>query len=149
MNLKPLLIPAVLCLALAACNRQGPEVPKGVDDNRTLQDHGDGVEAVVVNPEAAHVGSAVDEAGDILEPATRFDVGQTIYISVPTKFGLRDGQTLEVFWFHDDGRSRKDDTRKIEGPFTVFELIAADPGAYNVEVAVNDRPIALVQFEVQ
>ena len=80
MNLKPLVSLAVLCLALAACNRQGPDVPKGVDDNRTLQDPGEGVEAVVVNPDAAHVGSAVDEAGDILEPATRFEVGQTVRI---------------------------------------------------------------------
>ena len=149
MNLKPLVSLAVLCLVLGACNRQGPDVPKGVDDNRTLQDPGDGVEAVVVNPDAAHVGSAVDGAGEIVEPATRFDVGQTVYISVPTKFGLRDGQRLEVFWFHDDGHSRKDDTRKIEGPFTVFEWIASDVGAYNVEVAVDNRPIALVQFEVE
>ncbi len=149
MNPK-LLLPFVLAsLVLSACNRQGPDVPRGVDDTRSLQDTGDGIESVVVNPEAANVGSAVDPAGDISEPQTRFTTGETVYISVPTKFGLRDGQSLEAFWFHDDGRSRKEDTRKIEGPFTVFEFAPTDAGAYNVEVAVANRPIALVQFEVQ
>ena len=54
-----------------------------------------------------------------------------------------------MFWFHDDGRSRIDDRKVIAGANTVFELVAADPGPYNVEVDANGRPVALVQFEVK
>ena len=57
---------ALLVLALVACNRQGPEVPKGVDDNKEVVDQGDGIESVMVRPDAAKVGSEANEAGDIL-----------------------------------------------------------------------------------
>ncbi len=141
--------PALLLLALAACNRQGPEVPKAVDDNRTVQDQGDGIESVMVSPDAAKVGSEANEAGDIVAEARAFEVGQKVYISVPTKFGRKIGDRLEIFWFHDDGRSRRDEQKQIAGPFTVFEFSPDDAGPYNVEVAANGRPIALVQFEVK
>lgn len=141
--------PALLLLALAACNRQGPEVPKAVDDNRTVQDQGDGIESVMVSPDAAKVGSEANEAGDIVAEARAFEVGQKVYISVPTKFGRKIGDKLEIFWFHDDGRSRRDEQKQIAGPFTVFEFSPAEAGPYNVEVAANGRPIALVQFEVK
>ena len=151
MNPKLILPLLGLCLlSLAACNRQGPELPKGVDDNTSYQqDPGDGVQPVMVNPDAAKVGSGVDGAGDVATESREFEAGQTVYISVPTKFGLKVGDRLEIFWFHDDGKSRKDDAKKVEGPFTVFEFISSDPGPYNVEVAANGRPIALVQFTVK
>ena len=139
-----------LCaLALAACNRQGPQVPKAVDDNAEAQDHGDGVQSVVVNPDAAKVGSEVDGAGDIVAETRQFKAGENIYISVPMKFGRKAGDQLEIFWFHEDGRSRKEDRKRIAGPFTVFEYAPADAGEYNVEVAANGQPIALVQFVVE
>ena len=144
-----------LCLllavtALAACNRQGPQVPKPVDDNTSApQRHDDGVESVTVNPNAAKAGAEVDGNGDIATPMHEFKSGQTVYISVPTKFGRKQGERLDVFWFHDDGRTRKEDRKVIAGAYTVFEMIAKDPGPYNVEVDANDRPIALVQFTIK
>lgn len=140
---------ALAVLMAAGCNRQGPEVPRAVDDNKSVDDLGDGVQSVVVNPDAAKVGSAVDGQGAIATPASEFTDGQTIYISVPTKFGRKQGERLEAFWFHDDGRSRKDDRKVIAGPFTVFEMIAKDAGPYNVEIDANGRPIALVQFTIK
>ena len=147
-------VPRFLCLllaavALTACNRQGPQVPKPVDDNTSVpQRHDDGVESVVVNPNAAKAGAEVDGNGDIITPLREFKSGQTVYISVPTKFGRKQGERLEVFWFN-QGKSQKEDTKNIQGPFTVFEFTPTDTGAYNVEVDANGRPVALVQFEVK
>ena len=140
---------ALLLLALVACNRQGPEAPKAVDDNKDVQDQGDGVQSVMVSPDAAKVGSEVDGAGDILTEVREFAVGQKIYISVPSKFGRKPGDKLEIFWFHDDNRSRRDEQKQIAGPFTVFEYTPTDAGAYNVEIAANGQPIALVQLDVK
>ena len=140
---------ALLLLALAACNRQGPDVPKPVDDNKEFRDQADGIESVVVSPDAAKVGSEVDGAGDIANEVRTFDAGQKVYISVPAKFGRKIGDKLEIFWFHDDHRSRHEEQKQIAGPFTVFEFAPTDVGAYNVEIAANGRPIALVQFEVK
>lgn len=141
--------PALLLLAMAACNRQGPDVPKPVDDNKTVQDEGDGIQSVMVRPDAAKIGSEANEAGDIVTELRAFETGQKVYISVPTKFGRKIGDKLEIFWFHDDGRSRRDEQKQIAGQFTVFEFSPDDAGSYNVEVDANGRPIALVQFEVK
>lgn len=150
MNTTLRVLATALVLAMVAgCNRQGPEVPRGVDDNKSVDEFGDGVQPVVVNPNAAKVGAAVDDRGAIATPATEFKVGDTIYISVPTQYGRKVGDKLDVFWFHDDGRSRKDDRKVIAGPFTSFEMIAKDAGPYNVEVDANGRPIALVQFTIK
>lgn len=150
MNTTLRVLATALVLAMVAgCNRQGPEVPRGVDDNKSVDELGDGVQPVVVNPNAAKVGAAVDDRGAIATPATEFKVGDTIYISVPTQYGRKVGDKLDVFWFHDDGRSRKDDRKVIAGPFTSFEMIAKDAGPYNVEVDANGRPIALVQFTIK
>jgi hypothetical protein len=140
---------ALLLLALVACNRQGPETPKAVDDNKDVQDQNDGIESVVVSPDAAKVGSEANDAGDIVTEARVFEAGQKVHISVPTRFGRKIGERLEIFWFHDDGRSRRDEAKQIAGPFTLFEFTPADAGPYNVEIAANGRPIALVQFEVK
>ena len=139
----------LLLLALVACNRQGADVPKAVDDNKDVQDQSEGIQSVMVSPDAAKVGSEVDPAGEIVAEVREFQPGQKVHISVPTKFGRKLGDKLEIFWFHDDGRSRKDDTKNIEGEVTLFEFIAHDAGPYNVEVAANGRPIALVQFTVK
>lgn len=144
-----LLATALTLLLVAGCNRQGPEVPRAVDDNKSVEEYGEGVQPVVVDPNAAKVGAAVDDRGEISTPAQEFEVGQTVYISVPTKYGRKVGDRLEIFWFHDDGLSRKDELKPIAGPNTVFELIAKDTGSYNVEVDANGRPIALVQFTVK
>lgn len=150
MNTTLRVLATALVLVMAAgCNRQGPDVPRAVDDNKSADEFGDGVQPVVVNPNAAKVGAAVDDRGAIATPATEFKVGDTIYISVPTQYGRKVGDKLDVFWFHDDGRSRKDDRKVIAGPFTSFEMIAKDVGPYNVEVDANGRPIALVQFTIK
>lgn len=150
MNTTLRVLATALVLVMAAgCNRQGPDVPRAVGDDKSVDEFGDGVQPVVVNPNAAKVGAAVDDRGAIATPATEFKAGDTIYISVPTQYGRKVGDRLDVFWFHDDGRSRKDDRKPITGPFTVFELIAKDAGPYNVEVDANGRPIALVQFTIK
>ena len=145
-SLRPLAA-LLLALTLVACNRQGPELPTSVEDG-AAQDGGDGLQTVVVDPNAAFVGAAVDAAGDIATRQNQFNAGDTVYLSVPSK-GRRLGSRVEVFWFHEDGKSRKDEFKTITGPFTVFEFQPSDPGRYNVEVDVNARAIALVEFLVK
>ncbi len=139
---------ALLCCLALACNRQAPELPTG-SDAETEEDSGrEGVDTVVVDPNAAFVGSALTETGEIATPQREFNVGDTVYLSVPSK-GRRLGSGLEVFWFHSDGRSRRDDQKRIEGPFTALEFVPEEAGQYNVEVAVDGRTVGLVEFEVR
>ena len=138
----------LLACALAACNRQGPDVPTAVDKATAPKEDSNGIGTVEVAPDAAFVGSAIDDRGELVTPQHDFATGDTVYVSVPSK-GRKMGDRMEVFWFHDDGRSRKDEAKKIAGPFTAFDFKATEAGKYNVEVDVNNRPIALVEFEVK
>jgi len=137
-----------ILVATAGCNVSGPDIPKAVDGKDQAAESREGIDTVTIDPNAAFVGSAVDVNGDIATPQREFAVGDTVYISVPSK-GHRVGSPVEVFWFHDDGKSRKDDRKAIQGAFTAFELQAADPGTYNTEVDINGRPVALVEFVVR
>lgn len=139
---------ALLTCALAACNRQGPETPTAIDAHPAPKDDPNGVSTVEVKPNVAFVGSAIDDRGDLVTPQHNFATGATVYISVPSN-GRKMGDRMEVFWFHEDGKSRKDEHKKIAGPFTAFEFQPGEAGKYNVEVDVNNRPIALVEFEVK
>lgn len=138
----------LLACALAACNRQGPDVPTAIDETPAPTENPNGIGTVEVAPNVAFVGSAIDDRGDLLTPQQNFVVGDTVYVSVPSK-GRKLGDQMEVFWFHDDGKSRKEDAKRIAGPFTAFEFKPTEAAKYNVEVDVNNRPIALVEFEVK
>ena len=138
----------LLACALAACNRQGPETPTAIDAHPAQKEDPNGVGTVEVRPNVAFVGSAIDDRGDLVTPQHDFKTGATVYVSVPSK-GRRMGDQMEVFWFHEDGRSRKEEHKKIDGPFTAFDFAPTETGKYNIEVDVNNRPIALVEFEVK
>ncbi|MEO5629192.1 MAG: hypothetical protein ABIQ62_05415 [Thermomonas sp.] len=138
----------LLACALTACNRQGPELPTAVQSENGRADDGSGIDTVVVSSDGAFVGSSIDERGEILALQHDFAPDATVYVSAPSK-GRRLGDRVEVFWFHQDGLSRKDEAKKITGPFTAFEFQPTETGKYNVEVDVNNRPIALVEFEVK
>ena len=71
MNTTLRVLATALVLVMAAgCNRQGPDVPRAVGDDKSVEEFGDGVQPVVVNPNAAKVGAAVDDRdlrpGDLL-----------------------------------------------------------------------------------
>ena len=138
----------LLAGALVACNRQGLEQPATVDTNPAAQENPNGIGTVEVANDAAFIGSAIDDRGDLVTPQFTFAIDSTVYVSVPSK-GRKLGDRMEVFWFHEDGRSRKEEQKDIAGPFTAFEFKPTEAGAYNVEVGVNNRPIALVEFEVK
>ena len=87
--------------------------------------------------------------GELTVRLEALEAAQKVFISVPTKYERKIGDKLEIFWFHDDGRSRREEQKQIAGPFTLFEFAPADAGAYNVEVSANGKPLALVQFEVK
>ncbi len=139
---------ALLTCALAACNRQGPEAPTAIDAHPAPKDDPNGVGTVEVKPNVAFVGPAIDDRGDLVKLQRDFTVGATVYVSVPTK-GRQMGGNMEVFWFHEDGKSRKEEHKNIAGAFTAFDFEAKEAGKYNVEVDLNRRPIALVEFEVK
>lgn len=144
-----LTLPALLivsALLVAGCNREGPVIPTNEAGKSGAGP--DAREAFVVTGDAGKVGSALAPDQSIATPKTRFAVGETVYLSVPAK-NKPPGSRIDVFWFHEDGKSRKDDSRRFERANLAFEFVPKDAGKYNVEIDLNGRPIGLTEFTVQ
>ncbi len=137
----------MLC-ALAACNRDDLQLPKAVEGSAEEPAIRDPATPFVVSATAGKVGAAIDGNGDISEARTTFAPDEKVYVSMNAK-GRRQGDRVHVYWFHSDGLSRKEEEKKIAGPFVAFDFSPSETGRYSIEIDVNDRPIGLVDFEVK
>lgn len=133
-------------LVLSGCNRDGMQLPGAVEEAQ--QDDRASNDPFVVAGDAGKVGAAVDGNGDISEPKVVFAPNETVYVSMDAK-GRRQGDRVRVFWFHADGLSRKEEEKRIEGPFVAFDYVPTEAGRFRIAIDLNDRPIGLVDFEVQ
>lgn len=137
----------MLC-TLMACNRDKLQLPGAVEETADEYANRDAAAPFIVSGTAGKVGAAVAENGDISEPKTVFAPDEKVYVSMNAK-GRRQGDRVRVYWFHSDGLSRKEEEKKIEGPFVAFDFVPAESGKFSIEIDVNDRPIGLVDFEVK
>ena len=141
------LVPLILAaLALGACNREGPVIP--TQEAASGQQGSNANQPFTVSADAGQVGSALARDQSIATPQTEFAPGDTVYISVPGK-NKPNGSSIEVFWFHQDGKSRKEEGKRLEGAHVAFEFVPQEVGRYSVEIDVNGRPIGLTDFTVQ
>jgi predicted small lipoprotein YifL len=164
-NLSPLICAATLALALAACNKQGPEMPQAPADAtpadttvqpaqapQDLSDTGvDKVEPVTVRADAIAVGHAVGPNQAVTAAKRAYGTGDTVYASMPTK-GHKPGARGYVYWTYQDGRTHKEEAKPVEGEYLNFQFSQADgmkPGKYNVEIDIDDKPVGIVDFTVQ
>ncbi len=135
----------VLCL-LAACNRDGMQLPGAVEEKQ--DDTRGATDPFEVSATAAKTGSTMGDQGAISVPQTSFAVGDTVFLSMDAK-GRRMGDRVRVFWFHEDGKSRKEEEKVLQGPYVHFEYQPTETGKFHAEVDVNDRAIGLIDFEVK
>lgn len=138
---------ALVLLMVAGCNRDGLQLPGAVEE-KDDQANREANDPYMVSATAAKIGAAVDESGDISEPRTTFAPNDTVFLSMDAK-GRRMGDRVKVYWFHEDGKSRREDEKVLDGPFVYFEYQPTESGKFHAEVDVNERPIGLVDFEVK
>ena len=164
-NLSPLICAATLALALAACNKQGPEMPQAPADAtpadtaakpdeapRDLADTNvDKVQTVTVRADAIAVGNVIGPNQAVTAGKRTYATGDTVYASMPTR-GQPAGATAQVYWTYQDGLTHKEESKPVTGEYLNFQFSQADgmkPGKYNVEIDVNDKPVGIVDFTVQ
>lgn len=158
------LMPICAFLLATGCNKQGPEPPHvpseqaaaGSDSIDGPADRPPPPEPPPL-PEAAPnevaVGSALGDNGAVQAPKRSYAVSDTVHASVPTA-GHAPGDTVTVYWTHEDGGVDKDESRPIGtgSSYASFSFSSADgmrAGDYNVQVDVNDVPVGLVDFTVE
>lgn len=159
------LLPLVAALALAACNKQGPEPPHVAEGDAAAVDDS-AVDGRVpreppppppplpeASPNAVAVGSTLGSNGAVQAPKATYALTDTVYASVPTA-GLDADATVTVYWTHADGSVDKDESKPVPaGAAYVNFAFSADDGLragdYNVQADVNDQPVGLVDFTVE
>lgn len=103
---------------------------------------------------SVNLGKAVDEEGQVGEPLTTFAPGDKIYAAV-VAVGSSEGLTLSARWLAADGTevAKAGQSLNPETPtVTSFSITNPEPwpvGAYQVEIAINDRVVETRTFEVR
>lgn len=158
------LFPLCAVLLAAGCNKQGPVPPHvPIEDAAPAGDATGDTAARTPAPEppplpeaapnAVAVGSSLGGNGAVQAPKRSYAVSETVYASVPTA-GHAPGDTVTVYWTHEDGGVDKDESKPIPpgAAYVNFSFSGADgmrAGDYNVQADVNDMPVGLVDFTVE
>lgn len=150
-------------LALAACGGDEPAAPTDAQIAAATDAASEAAEAPAALPPlptgdfritSVSLGKAVDEEGQVGEPLTTFAPGDKIHAAV-VAVGSSDGLTLSARWLAADGTevAKAGQSLSPETPtVTTFSINQPEPwpvGAYQVEIAINDRVVETRTFEVR
>lgn len=150
-------------LALAACGGDEAAAPSEAQINAATDAATEAAEAPAALPPlptgdfritSVSLGKAVDEEGQVGEPLTSFAPGDKIHAAV-VAVGSSDGLTLSARWLAADGTevAKAGQSLSPQKPtVTTFSIAQPEPwpvGAYQVEIAINDRVVETRTFEVR
>ncbi|HEU0151786.1 MAG TPA: hypothetical protein VFQ84_00425 [Arenimonas sp.] len=150
-------------LALAACGGDDAAAPSDARIEAATEAASEAAEAPAPLPPlptgdfritAVSLGKAVDEEGQVVEPLTVFAPGDRLHAAV-VAVGSSEGLTLSARWLAADGtevakagQSLSPDTPTVT-TFSIAQPEPWPPGAYQVEIAINDRVVETRTFEVR
>jgi hypothetical protein len=153
----------LLSLALAACGGDEPAAPSEAQISSATEAAASAAEAPAALPPlptgdfritAVGLGKAVDEEGQVTEALTTFGPGDKIHAAV-VAVGSSDGLTLSARWLAADGTEIAKAGQSLNPAtptITTFSIAQPEPwpvGAYQVEIAINDRVVETRTFEVR
>ena len=73
-------------------------------------------------------------------------------VADPASAAGRAGAIARVYWTYQDGTSDKEEEKPVAGDIVNFSFSQADgmqPGAYNVQIDIDDVPVGIADFQVQ
>jgi hypothetical protein len=103
---------------------------------------------------AIELGTAVDASGRVTAPGAVFAAGDTIHASIVTQ-GQPPGTTLTARWTYEgdqvvsEGRETLATSEEAVTEFHISKPDGWPAGRYEVEFALNGRPVAAREFEVR
>ncbi|GAB6194998.1 hypothetical protein [Lysobacter xanthus] len=162
MNKRMWVLPLLVGLALAGCGSAdeetvAPKVPArgtAAKDGAFSDPRRDplGAVPVTVSANALAVGNQLGSDGNVVARASSFAIGDTVHVAFPTA-GRQPGAPVTVFWTYQDGRTHHEERGALQStPFAHYEFDrqkGMQPGKYNVEVQIANRPIGISDFVVQ
>ncbi len=163
MHLSKFALVLLASLVLAACGGDEAAAPSEAQIDAATDAATDAAEAPAALPPlptgdfritSVSLGKAVDEEGQVAEPLTSFAPGDKIHAAV-VAVGSSDGLTLSARWLAADGTqvAKAGQSLSPQTPtVTTFSIAQPEPwpvGAYQVEIAINDRVVETRTFEVR
>ncbi|WP_374604740.1 hypothetical protein [Arenimonas sp.] len=164
--MRPILTPLALLLSLLLVACGGDEEAAPADEAEApAQTAAETTEAVAVPEEAplpggdfrvvaVELGTELDEEGRVPRPQDVFTTVDTIHAAV-VGVGTSPGLTLSARWLFEDGSqvAKAGQALVPEVPtVTTFSITQPEPwpaGAYQVEIAINDRVVETRSFTIQ
>jgi len=153
----------LLTLAVVACGGDKAAAPSEAQIEAATEAASEAAEGPAALPPlpsgdfritSVSLGKAVDEEGQVREPLATFAPGDKIHAAV-VAVGGSDGLTLSARWLAPDGTevARAGQSLSPQTPtVTTFSITRAESwpvGAYQVEIALNDRVVETRTFEVR
>lgn len=155
-----------LSLLLSACSREGAEDDSAPAAATASQEAPaappppalppkpgpDALLPTSVSTDAVTVGTSLQGETVVKSPTAQFTTADTIYAGASVK-GRKSGAEVAVYWTYSDGRTHKEERRKLAGEqYVSFSFAKADgmkPGNYNAQIDVDMVPIGLTDFVVK
>lgn len=162
MQMRTFLATALAAALLAGCGSADEETVAPKVPRRTAQSENGiykdpardplGAIPVTVSADALTLGTAVGPNGAVTAKTNEFALADTVHATFPLA-GRPPGAKVTVFWTYQDGRSHHEERGTLPaGEFADYQFDRAkgmQPGKYNVEVQLNDRPIGISDFVVR
>lgn len=162
---RKLILCGAVALALGACSRDG--VDNGPTQTPPLAEvpvRQSGVPALPVGPPpdanlpatasraGVTVGNSLQGEAVVASQSAQFSIADTVYVGASVK-GKKPGSEVAVYWTYEDGRTHREERRKLAGEqYVSFSFSKADgmkPGKYNAQIDVDRVPIGLADFLVK
>lgn len=155
----PSLAAIALALLLSGCDKQAtPEPAADVPapaattpaEPVDLSTSTEKAEPTTVAADAVIVGSALGPDQAAISPKPAYAAADTVYASASA--AGRAGAIARVYWTYQDGTSDKEEEKPVAGDIVNFSFSQADgmqPGAYNVQIDIDDVPVGIADFQVQ
>ena len=150
--MRALVAASVFVVASLACGRSETPAPASAPAPPPISSPAPG--ALPGRGASIELGTAVDAQGRVTAPAAVFAAGDTIHASVVTE-GQPPGATLTARWTYEDGQVVSEGRETLatsDEAVTEFHVAKPDgwpAGRYQVEIALNGRPLGTRGFEVR
>lgn len=151
---RHLLVPVLALAMLAACGKE-ENPPPGIAPPLVSAPVEKAVpKPVNVSVTGVHLGKGFGEHHHIAEETRVFGVKDRVDVSIYSD-GSAKSATLRLKWRSADGRTLSEETKEIiyngsqATPFSYADAAGLAPGAYRIEVYLNDWKAETASFEVR
>lgn len=161
---RRILLCAAITLLLASCAKEGADdtaTPPAATPSAAVQPAAPtlpveplptAVQPTTVSADAVTIGTALQGEKVVKSASPQFSTSDTVLAGASVK-GKPAGAEVAVYWTYEDGRTHKEERRKLAGEqyvsFSFAKIDGMKPGKYNAQIDVDMVPVGITDFVVK